>query len=61
MREFAAAHLGASIVLAELRVIDTVEGKVDGSTGELDDAGLVECLERNQGGVGDKEDLDEAR
>jgi hypothetical protein len=48
-------------MLAELRVIDTVEGKVDGSTGELDDAGLVECLERNQGGVGDEEDLDEAR
>jgi hypothetical protein len=61
MWEFAAAHLGASVVLAELRVVDTVEGKVHGSTGELDDAGLVECPERNQGGVGDEEDLDEAR
>jgi hypothetical protein len=48
-QKFAAAHLGALVVLAELRVVDTVEGKVHGSAGELDDIGLVECPERNQG------------
>jgi hypothetical protein len=60
-QKFAAAHLGALVMLAELWVIDTVEGKVHGSAGELDDAGLVDCPERNQGGLGDDEDQDEAR